>query len=190
MGLLRCKQCVFVYLCIADKTYLLNLMPCTNLGRPLSVVRISVLLKVSQMGYRYRVVPYRLWKFCATSERPRQSQTKFIMTKKMSVTHISCFAKLWKHIQKATCVVTGIYRLLWNHGPTGQRHIFSRHVCFFRLLVACLACSSRSSCAGGYQLAAQSLVPEEHPYAISWIHTGLLGIAICCANMCKWELWS
>jgi hypothetical protein len=38
----------------------LNLMPCTNEGRPLSVVRISVLLEVSQMGYRYRVVPYRL----------------------------------------------------------------------------------------------------------------------------------
>ena len=113
-----------MYLCIADKTYLSNLMPCTNLGRPLSVVRISVLPEVSQMGYRYRVVPYRLWKFCATSERPRQSQTKLVWQKKMSVTHISCFAKFWKHIQKATWVDTGIYQLLWNHGPTGGAAYF------------------------------------------------------------------
>ena len=44
-------------------------MPWTNSGLPLSVVRISVFLEVSQMGYRYRVVPYRLWRFCATWER-------------------------------------------------------------------------------------------------------------------------
>ena len=58
-------------------------------GRPLSVVRISVLPEVSQMGYRDRVVPYRLWRFCATSERPRRSKTKWvIITISLSVTHI------------------------------------------------------------------------------------------------------
>ena len=40
--------------------YMLNLMPFTNEGLPLSVVRISAFQEVSQMGYRYRVVPYRL----------------------------------------------------------------------------------------------------------------------------------
>ena len=60
----------------SGQNYMLNLMPCTNEGRPLWVVRISVFPEVSQMGYRYRVVPDRLWRFCATSERPRRSKTK------------------------------------------------------------------------------------------------------------------
>ena len=50
-----------------------------NQGRPLLVVRISVFPEVSQMGYRYRVVPYPLLRFCATSERPRQSRTKLVL---------------------------------------------------------------------------------------------------------------
>ena len=84
---------VYIYVCvyihIADNiciqymssghNYVLNLMPCTNLGRPLSVVGISVLPEVSQMGYRYRVVPYRSWRFRATSERLRRSKTKLVL---------------------------------------------------------------------------------------------------------------
>ena len=71
------------------QNYMLKLMPCANYGRPLSVVRISVLPEVSQIGYRDRVVPYRLWRFCATSERPRRSKTKcVIITISLSVTHI------------------------------------------------------------------------------------------------------
>ena len=34
------------------QNYMLKLMPYTNKGRPLSVVRISVFPEVSQMGYR------------------------------------------------------------------------------------------------------------------------------------------
>ena len=40
--------------------FMLNSMPCTNQGLPLWVVRISAFPEVSQMGYRYRVVPYRI----------------------------------------------------------------------------------------------------------------------------------
>ena len=40
------------------KNYLLKLIPCTNEGRPLSVVRISVLPEISRMGYRSMVIPY------------------------------------------------------------------------------------------------------------------------------------
>ena len=65
-------------------------------GRPLSVVRISVLPEVSQMGYRDRVVPYRLWRFCATSERPRRSKTKWvIITISLSVTHIYIYRYIY-----------------------------------------------------------------------------------------------
>ena len=67
---------------------MLNLMPCTNYGGPLSLVKISVLPEVSQTGYRYRVVPYRLWRFCATSEKPRRSKTKLVYTIILSVTHL------------------------------------------------------------------------------------------------------
>ena len=66
-------MCIYIYMS-SGQHYLLNLMPCTNLSRPLSVVRISVLPKVSQMGYRYRVVPYRLWMSWATSGRPGLNQ--------------------------------------------------------------------------------------------------------------------
>ena len=38
------------------------------------------------MWYRYGVVPYRLWRFCATLERPRRSKTKLVLKKK-SFTH-------------------------------------------------------------------------------------------------------
>ena len=40
------------------QNYLLKLIPCTNEGRPLSVVRISVLPEISRMGYRSMVIPY------------------------------------------------------------------------------------------------------------------------------------
>ena len=50
-------------------------------GRPLVVVRISVLSKESQMGYRYR-------RFCAASERPRRSKTKLVLQIILSVTYM------------------------------------------------------------------------------------------------------
>ena len=52
-----------------------------KLGRPLVVVRISVLSKESQMGYRYRG-------FCAASERPRRSKTKLVLQIILSVTYM------------------------------------------------------------------------------------------------------
>ena len=58
--------------------YLINLMPCTNQGHPLSVVRILVFPEVSQMVYGTGSSPYRLWRFCATSERPRRHKTKLV----------------------------------------------------------------------------------------------------------------
>ena len=72
----------------SGQNYVLNWMPCTNEGRPLSVVRISVFPEVSQIGYRHRGVPYRLWMFCATSERPRRSKDQISITIILSVTHM------------------------------------------------------------------------------------------------------
>ena len=55
---------MYIYIYInhinSGQNYMLNVIPCTNWGRPLSVVRISVFPEVSQMWYRYRVVTYRL----------------------------------------------------------------------------------------------------------------------------------
>ena len=64
----------YIYIYAYGQNYISKSMPCTNQGRPLSVVRISGFPEVSQTGYRYRVVPYRLWRFCATSERPMRSK--------------------------------------------------------------------------------------------------------------------
>ena len=41
----------------SGQNYVLNLMPYTNKGPPLSVVRILGFPEVSQMGYRYRSSP-------------------------------------------------------------------------------------------------------------------------------------
>ena len=62
----------------SGQNYLINLMPCTNQGHPLSVVRILVFPEVSQMVYGTGSSPYRLWRFCATSERPRRHKTKLV----------------------------------------------------------------------------------------------------------------
>ena len=46
-------KCIYIYNHMrSGHNYMLNLMPCTNQARPLSVVRISVFPEVSQMGYR------------------------------------------------------------------------------------------------------------------------------------------
>ena len=74
----------------SGQNYMLKLMPCANLGRPLSVVRSSVLPEVSQTGYGKRVVPYQFWGSCATSERPRRSKTTwwFIPLSKWVITPV------------------------------------------------------------------------------------------------------
>ena len=78
----RYHQCLwmFVVLCVDDhlssgQNYLLNSMPCHAQIRV-----VSVLPEVSPIGYRYRVVPYRIGyesfvMFCATSEGPKRSKT-------------------------------------------------------------------------------------------------------------------
>ena len=43
--------CVYIYIYMSSgQNYVLNVMPCTNSGRPLSVLRISIFPEVSQMG--------------------------------------------------------------------------------------------------------------------------------------------
>ena len=46
---------------------------------PIGCADFSIPGGISQMGYRYRVVPYRLWRFCAPSERPRRSKTRLVV---------------------------------------------------------------------------------------------------------------
>ena len=42
---------VYIYIYMSSgQNYVLNVMPCTNSGRPLSVLRISIFPEVSQMG--------------------------------------------------------------------------------------------------------------------------------------------
>jgi hypothetical protein len=83
-------------------------------GSSLSVLKISVLLQVSQMGYRYRVVPYRFWRFCATSERPRRSKTELVLqwciTIILSVTHILIYTIYKPHTRVPPISGVGSHR--------------------------------------------------------------------------------
>ena len=67
---------VFIYIYIQRRKLFAKFNAMHKLGSSptVSVVRISVLPEVSHMGYRYRVVPYRLRIFCATSERPMRTR--------------------------------------------------------------------------------------------------------------------
>jgi len=73
-----------------------------------------VLPEVSKIGYRYRVVPCRLWRFCATSERPTRSKTKLVLqyiTMILSVTHIYPYNI---HVNVHSCI---LYTSLYLYDP-------------------------------------------------------------------------
>ena len=73
-----------------------------------------VFAEVSQMGYRYRVVPYRFWRFCAISEMPRRSKTKlvlYIYTIILSVTHMAFSIAMLLQGSIFSCLVVTSYLL-------------------------------------------------------------------------------
>ena len=59
---------------------------------PIGCADFSIPGGISQMGYRYRVVPYRLWRFCAPSERPRRSKTRLVVQEfcRLLISYHSC----------------------------------------------------------------------------------------------------
>ena len=85
--------CIYIwYIHIADNiciqymssghNYVLNLMPCTNLGRPLSVVGIQYSRRYHKWGIGIGSSPIRSEGFVnlrRTSERPRRSKIKLVL---------------------------------------------------------------------------------------------------------------
>ena len=82
-------------------------------GRPLSVVRIWGFPEVSQMGYLYRVVPYRISRFLCNLGKAKAKQDKISITIIVWVTHMNSIVKRGLPYTPSWIVYNGTYHLKW-----------------------------------------------------------------------------